>query len=150
MAARALTHQLVNRVCSDNPKTIRVKKTLLVIGLDVCPKNEVGCFPAYVKSCELLKEDSLSLTDPYFLKVLGRETIDVVFRVAASSMENATYEAYGLNQLATTAFDLGVSLINDEPVGPTVATALDDLARMVGKQYSKQTLSLLQDSGKAL
>src|SRR5687768_1931145 len=74
-AARAIQHNIVNNLCSEEPRKIVFRSVKLRIGgsktcfadptSKACDADDV-----FVRSCRLLRKNALGLADPHFLKTL--------------------------------------------------------------------------------
>lgn len=151
-AARAIKRNIVDNLCKDEPVELAVNQAKLTIGGDkTCfddrTNDSCNADDVFVASCRLLRQDGIGLSDPYFLRTLGSDTVGFVFRVAGSRFDATDYEKHGLDELATTTYELATAILEDKPIGPAVANALDDVARVVGKDFPKVTLLALRPKG---
>jgi hypothetical protein len=103
VAARTMQRKVVDGLCGSKEEDAgrlleltyqtkpQQKRTLHVGGRKPCRESLDGelcnADDVFVRSCQRARGDSLSLTDPHFLKELGRDTISFLLRLAAIELD---------------------------------------------------------------
>lgn len=124
-----ILRQIIEQLCSKEVKISRGNgngNLILYLGESnsKAPKED----HVFVESCKLLSYKYAKLTDPYFLKVFSRDTIQFGLRVSAKAMDAEKFRDAKMKEFGDYIFNVMQTMSHKEPdiidlIGPTFELA---------------------------
>lgn len=110
---------------------------------DCAKKRTCDADDVFVRSCQLMGEFDVPLSDPYYLKSLSRDGLDFLMRISASNLSQAQYSESGLGHVAEYIHSVLERMAEREPALGALADPTLTLASELSVGFPQSTVAAL-------